>query len=181
MEKKSNKTTPNKDAESNERKNTERRKKFVARAYIFCDELKKADEDGMDARGQALIIHDFVHDEHDIEMNDMREMIIAGDELITCTVSVAAKDGPLDSPEANVMWDKLYKAGLMDKRHQPMDNVSHPKCGVIACVMAEKLNLNSFWQLFGDFWNIRDLSNQFSRAKAQNYFVKFDKELEALL
>lgn len=85
--------------------------------------------------------------------------------------------GPLDSPEAQVVWKILFDVGWVDEYHQPKKNKM--QSSILACVMGIKLNLG--WKPFEDLWHIPNLSTKWCRAQTYKYFPVLFNDLKDLI
>lgn len=89
----------------------------------------------------------------------------------------------LFTDKAVELWEKLRKAGYVDKDYKPIvtSRNSQNKFAVIASVMGGMLDLNPLWKPFEDLWGISNLTNRYCQAQKANYYPNFQKEIVHLL
>lgn len=60
----------------------------------------------------------------------------------------------LDTPRAKALLGRLVAAGLVDERWQPL-SLSNAEKGVLASLLADRLDLSTPWQTFGGLWGMK--------------------------
>ena len=90
---------------------------------------------------------------------------------------------PLQTTSASIALKRLQKAGLIDECYQPVKGVSNAEKGTLIALLAEKLNLQGFWVMFGNLWglNASTLRQAYNTGKAQKKTQKFAKKVKDLL
>ena len=61
---------------------------------------------------------------------------------------------PLRTAEAQRVLKCLCSAGIVDGRWQPV-GLSNAEKGVLASLLADRLDIGSLWQTFGDLWRMK--------------------------
>lgn len=61
---------------------------------------------------------------------------------------------PLRTAEAQRVLECLCSAGIVDGRWQPV-GLSNAEKGVLASLLADRLDIGSLWQTFGDLWRMK--------------------------
>lgn len=60
----------------------------------------------------------------------------------------------LRTTEAERVLERLRSAGIVDSRWQPV-GLSNAEKGVLASLLADRLDIGSLWQTFGDLWRMK--------------------------
>lgn len=90
--------------------------------------------------------------------------------------AVEDKPSPLNTDEANRLWDIAKEHKWVDENRMPILSVN--KVTVLAKVMAKVLNLAPQWQPFEELWGMNNLSVKYSRASFSNYHDDLYDEIE---
>ncbi len=85
---------------------------------------------------------------------------------------------PLATDEAMVLWRKAQKAGLVDENFQP--TLSRSQAALLADAMATRLGIKEKWKVFENFWNRKNMYNDYYRAMEQQQSLAFQDELKQL-
>lgn len=67
---------------------------------------------------------------------------------------VASRPEVLRSARAEALLARLVKAGLVDEHWQPL-SLSNPEKGVLASLLADRLEVDNLWQTFGTLWGMK--------------------------
>ena len=96
------------------------------------------------------------------------------------TESVVLPD-VLSTPESEALFVKLYAAGIVDMKWQPV-GLSIAEKGTLIEFIAEKLNIRNKWKLFGTLWNTDSETLRTSKVRGldQDKTWKFRDRLDAL-
>lgn len=81
----------------------------------------------------------------------------------------------LSTKEAMVLWKKAIEAGFVDKSFLPL--ISNAQAALLANEMARRLNIRNKWKVFGDFWNIKFMKNDYYRIVSQKQMPEFQKSI----
>lgn len=89
----------------------------------------------------------------------------------------------LFTQKAVKLWEKLRAAGYVDEHYKPIVTSmnSQNKFAVIAAVMGDFLKLKPLWKRFEKFWEMKNMANKFSQAKADKYYSGFHRDIVRLL
>lgn len=96
---------------------------------------------------------------------------------------VADEVGPLFSERANLIWDKLVKAKIVDKKHQPI-GLSLAEKGMVAGAIADALKMDKIpWNDFGNLWNVspKTLKSAYQRGLNQPKTCLFWDKLRLII
>ena len=87
----------------------------------------------------------------------------------------------LCTPEAHILYSKLFLAGLLNEHWQPI-GLSNAEKGTLIEYIAETLNIRSKWKFFGNLWDMDSETLRTSKARGldQDKTWKFRSRLEAL-
>lgn len=80
----------------------------------------------------------------------------------------------LGTPQARALLGRLVAAGLVDERWQPL-SLSNPEKGVLASLLADRLNLPTPWQTFGGLWGMKseNLRSAYNKGMEQRKTAAF--------
>lgn len=70
----------------------------------------------------------------------------------------------LCTPEAEALFAKLHKAGIVDAQWQPI-GLSNAEKGTLVEYVAERLDIRSKWKLFGALWKMDSETLRTSKAR----------------
>ena len=85
--------------------------------------------------------------------------------------SEASPSKELTSETAQHYWTRLQQAGLVDEQNKPL--VSRPQAALIAYEMSERLAIKFKWRCFEDFWQRKNMRNDYNDALNQMQSLKF--------
>lgn len=90
---------------------------------------------------------------------------------------------PINTPEAQLLWEKAIDAGWVDTDHQPTNRLStKASMAVFANVMIEKLNIpQPAYVPFEALWNVTGLQNSYSSGNAYDKNNKLKEEIKKQL
>lgn len=85
---------------------------------------------------------------------------------------------PINTPEAQQLWEKALDAGWVDAERQPTNRLSTKAAkAVFANVMIERLNIpQPGYEPFEELWGVKGLQNSYSSGMGYN--VNMDKKEE---
>ena len=88
----------------------------------------------------------------------------------------------LQTPQAEIILKRLWEAGMLDARMQPL-NLSNAEKGVLAFQMAVKLKIQNVWQVFAAWWGTTPgaLRSAYNRANEQRKTIVFLEKLKNIL
>lgn len=72
----------------------------------------------------------------------------------TTSSAGAEKAASLHTPEARILMERLVEAGLLDADWQPVA-LSNAEKGVLASLLARRLDIPNLWQVFGSLWGMK--------------------------
>lgn len=84
----------------------------------------------------------------------------------------------LNTPEAHAVLSRLIDAGILDESFQPL-NLSNTEKGVLADLLASKLEIRNLWQVFGTLWGMKNEVLRVANNKAQDQ-VKTSRFIEKI-
>ena len=84
----------------------------------------------------------------------------------------------LTSESAQHYWARLQQAGLVDEQNKPL--VSRPQAALIAYEMSERLEIRFKWKCFEDFWQRKNMRNDYNDALNQLQSLKFQDLLKKI-
>ncbi len=87
----------------------------------------------------------------------------------------------LKQPAAMVLWEKLQKAGIIDKDLMPLPDISNTQQAIIADEFCRFLKIKTKWTLFEDLWETKNLRTYYNKITYTDYFDDFRKNLKELL
>lgn len=70
----------------------------------------------------------------------------------------------LATAEAMKYWERLQQEGIVDQHFQPL--CSRSEMALLAYEMAKRLAIENMWSVFGEFWQKKYLSTEYSKAKS---------------
>ena len=92
--------------------------------------------------------------------------------------SAASASKELTSETAQHYWTRLQQAGLVDEQNKPL--VSRPQAALIAYEMSERLAIKFKWRCFEDFWQRKNMRNDYNDALNQMQSLKFQDLLKKI-
>ena len=92
--------------------------------------------------------------------------------------SAASASKELTSETAQHYWARLQQAGLVDGQNKPL--VSRPQAALIAYEMSERLEIKFKWRCFEDFWQRKNMRNDYNDALNQLQSLKFQDLLKKI-
>ena len=92
--------------------------------------------------------------------------------------SAASASKELTSETAQHYWARLQQAGLVDGQNKPL--VSRPQAALIAYEMSERLGIRFRWKCFEDFWQRKNMRNDYNDALNQLQSLKFQDLLKKI-
>ena len=92
--------------------------------------------------------------------------------------SAASASKELTSETAQHYWARLQQAGLVDGQNKPL--VSRPQAALIAYEMSERLEIRFKWKCFEDFWQRKNMRNDYNDALNQLQSLKFQDLLKKI-
>ena len=92
--------------------------------------------------------------------------------------SEASPSKELTSEKAQHYWTRLQQAGLVDGQNKPL--VSRPQAALIAYEMSERLEIKFKWRCFEDFWQRKNMRNDYNDALNQLQSLKFQDLLKKI-
>ena len=92
--------------------------------------------------------------------------------------SAASASKELTSETAQHYWARLQQAGLVDEQNKPL--VSRPQAALIAYEMSERLEIRFRWKCFEDFWQRKNMRNDYNDALNQLQSLKFQDLLKKI-
>ena len=92
--------------------------------------------------------------------------------------SAASASKELTSETAQRYWTRLQQAGLVDGQNKPL--VSRPQAALIAYEMSERLEIKFKWKCFEDFWQRKNMRNDYNDALNQLQSLKFQDLLKKI-
>lgn len=95
---------------------------------------------------------------------------------------VAAPLEVLCSARAEALLSRLVKAGLVDERWQPL-SLSNPEKGVLASLLADRLDLPTPWQTFGGLWGMKSetLRSAYNLGMGQRKTMAFMERVKGVM
>ena len=92
--------------------------------------------------------------------------------------SATSASKELTSETAQHYWARLQQAGLVDEQNKPL--VSRPQAALIAYEMSERLEIRFKWKCFEDFWQRKNMRNDYNDALNQLQSLKFQDLLKKI-
>ena len=92
--------------------------------------------------------------------------------------SATSASEELTSETAQHYWARLQQAGLVDGQNKPL--VSRPQAALIAYEMSERLEIRFRWKCFEDFWQRKNMRNDYNDALNQLQSLKFQDLLKKI-
>lgn len=92
--------------------------------------------------------------------------------------SATSASKELTSETAQHYWARLQQAGLVDGQNKPL--VSRPQAALIAYEMSERLEIKFKWRCFEDFWQRKNMRNDYNDALNQLQSLKFQDLLKKI-
>lgn len=88
----------------------------------------------------------------------------------------------LSTSEACALINKLVKAGILDEAFQPI-GLSGSEKGVLANLLALRLNIKNLWQAFGALWDMKPdtLRSAYNKGMNQNKTMSFQDKINAII
>ena len=87
---------------------------------------------------------------------------------------------PINTPEAQQLWEKAIEAGWVDTDHQPTNRLStKASMAVFANVMIEKLNIpQPAYEPFEALWGETNLRNSYSSGQTYDTNIKLKEKIK---
>lgn len=92
--------------------------------------------------------------------------------------SDATASAELSTKTAQHYWTRLQQAGLVDGQNKPL--VSRPQAALIAYEMSERLEIRFRWKCFEEFWQRKNMRNDYNDALNQLQSLKFQDLLKKI-
>ncbi|WP_294586038.1 hypothetical protein [uncultured Phocaeicola sp.] len=88
----------------------------------------------------------------------------------------------LCTTEAQEILESLCSGNILDNHWQPID-LSNTEKGILASLLANRLNIGNLWQTFGNLWNIKPetLRTYYNRGMNQKYAKVFIERIKHIL
>lgn len=88
----------------------------------------------------------------------------------------------LSTPEACTLINKLVEAGILDEALQPI-GLSGSEKGVLANLLALRLDIKNLWQAFGALWEMKPdtLRSAYNKGMNQNKTMSFQDKINAII
>lgn len=88
----------------------------------------------------------------------------------------------LRTPRAEALLARLVDAGLTDEHWQPL-SLSNPEKGVLASLLADRLEIGNHWKFFGRLWgmNPETLRTAFNKGMDQHRTADFMERVKNAL
>lgn len=88
----------------------------------------------------------------------------------------------LHTPRAEALLARLVDAGLTDEHWQPL-SLSNPEKGVLASLLADRLEIGNHWKFFGRLWgmNPETLRTAFNKGMDQHRTADFMERVKNAL
>lgn len=89
---------------------------------------------------------------------------------------------PLCTTEVQEILRRLQSNGILDNHWQTI-NLSNAERGVLASLLANRLNIGNLWKIFGDLWHIKPetLRSAYNKGMEQKLTQNFIKRIKQLL
>ena len=84
----------------------------------------------------------------------------------------------LNTPQPHAVLSRLIDADILDESFQPL-NLSNTEKGVLADLLATKLEIRNLWQVFGTLWGMKTEVLRVANNKAQDQ-VKTSRFIEKI-
>jgi len=90
--------------------------------------------------------------------------------------------GFLSSSHAEVYWEKLRKADVVDKNNKPL-NLSWNEKSQLASILAKKLGIKFKWKEFGQYWSldVETLRSSFNKGMESATAAAFENKITNIL
>ncbi|WP_455640396.1 hypothetical protein [Parabacteroides sp.] len=88
----------------------------------------------------------------------------------------------LSTPSASALMNKLVRAGILDEAFQPV-GLSGSEKGVLANLLAVRLDITNLWQVFGALWNMKPdtLRSAYNKGMNQNKTINFQDKINSII
>lgn len=88
----------------------------------------------------------------------------------------------LRTTEAERVLERLRSAGIVDSRWQPV-GLSNAEKGVLASLLADRLDIGSLWQTFGGLWRMKPetLRSAYNKGMDQKGMAEFMERVKRVL
>lgn len=95
---------------------------------------------------------------------------------------VASRPEVLRSARAEALLARLVKAGLVDEHWQPL-SLSNPEKGVLASLLADRLEVDNPWQTFGGLWGMKSetLRSAYNLGMGQRKTMAFMERVKGVM
>lgn len=115
---------------------------------------------------------------------DMKVDGEASESAMDCSTSSVTIDNipELSNPSACILMNKLIKAGIIDEAFQPV-GLSGSEKGVLANLLALRLDIKNLWQVFGALWNMKPdtLRSAYNKGMNQNKTMNFQDKINSII
>lgn len=115
---------------------------------------------------------------------DMKVDGEASESAMDCSTSSVTIDNipELSNPSACTLMNKLIKAGIIDEAFQPV-GLSGSEKGVLANLLALRLDIKNLWQVFGALWNMKPdtLRSAYNKGMNQNKTMIFLDKINSII
>ena len=115
---------------------------------------------------------------------DMKVDGEAPESAMDCSISSVTIDNipELSNPSACILMNKLVKAGIIDEAFQPV-GLSGSEKGILANLLALRLDIKNLWQVFGALWNMKPdtLRSAYNKGMNQNKTMIFLDKINSII
>ena len=112
--------------------------------------------------------------------------LLANQAPANCGLHTKSQDVPLPevlrTPQAEALHAKLRTAGILDANWQPTGLTNNLK-GMLAMQLAQTLDINNQWKVFGELWGLKTgtLRSAYNKAMEQTKTLDFQDRLNEIL
>lgn len=93
--------------------------------------------------------------------------------------TAAAMPEALATGEAQALWQKVRREGLVDEGCQPL--LSRTQAALLADAMATRLDIRDKWKVFEAAWHRKNMRSDYNAALGQRQSLRFQDRLKTLL
>lgn len=88
----------------------------------------------------------------------------------------------LSTSQACTLMNKLVKAGILDEAFQPI-GLSGSEKGILANLLALRLDIKNLWQVFGALWNMKPdtLRSAYNKGMNLNKTMGFQDKINSII